>query len=184
MRLFVAAELPDAIKEQLVPLCAGLPGARWVTADQMHVPLRFFGDLGGTLAEDVAEGLSAIRSPGFSLSLAGIGHFGTGRRVRVLWAGVEQEPAFDVLQGKVELAARRAGLNLAGRRFHPHVTLARFRGGSPNLSDYLAYHEPFRTEPFAVREFALISSHLSAEGAIYRPEVRFSLEYAASTAEA
>jgi 2'-5' RNA ligase len=184
MRLFAAVEIPKSVKEQLLPLCAGLPGARWVTADQMHVTLRFFGELDGALAEAVAEGLAAIRAPTFSLSLSGIGHFGNGRRVRVLWAGLDPEPALEVLQGKVEQAARRGGLDLEGRKFHAHVTLARFKGGSPNLAGFLAHHEPFRSETFPVQEFVLYSSHLSAAGAIYRREARFPLADPASGAEA
>ena len=175
MQLFAAVDLPASIRERLLPLCSGLPGARWVTADQMHLTLRFFGTLDGALARDIADALAAIRAPAFRLQLERIGHFGSGRRVRVLWAGVRPEPLLDHLQAKVEHAARRNGLPLESRRFQPHVTLARFRGPSPDLSGYFANFEPFRTDEFDVREFAMMSSSPSSSGTIYRVEERFPL---------
>ena len=175
MRLFVAVDLPDAVKGQLAGLCSGLSGAKCVTRGQMHVTLRFLGQVGTVQAEEVAEVLAEIRAPGFELSLVGVGHFGSGRRVRALWVGVEPSPPLMVLQGKVEQAARSTALPLEGRKFVPHVTLARFRGGSPKLEDYLGQHEPFRAGPFPVEDFVLYSSHLGSEAAIHRAEARYPL---------
>ena len=175
MRLFVAVGLPGAIREQLLRMCAGVRGARWVNTEQMHLTLRFLGELHTAQADDAAERLAQIRAPGFDLLLAGIGSFAAGDRLRVLWVGVEACPALGRLQAKVERAARAAGLGIEARRFHPHVTLARFRNGRVDLSGYLQTYEPFRAGPVPVREFALYSSHLGPAGATYREEMRFPL---------
>lgn len=176
MRLFVAVSLPDSIKADLIPLCMGLPGARWVNSDQMHITLRFLGELEGALAYDLVGALTEVRAPQFDLSLSGIGYFGNSSRLRVLWAGIERSLALEHLQAKIERVARRSGLLLESRRFQPHVTLARFNGSQPNLSNYLSHHEPFQTERFSVYDFVLFSSHLGTKGASYRVEKSYALE--------
>jgi RNA 2',3'-cyclic 3'-phosphodiesterase len=75
-RLFVAIGLPSAVRLRLQGLQAGLPGASWIEPDNMHLTLRFIGEIDGGMAEDVAEALSLISQPSFALSLQGIGHFG------------------------------------------------------------------------------------------------------------
>jgi 2'-5' RNA ligase len=175
MRLFIAVDLPEVVKDRLAELCAGLQGAKWVTRDQMHLTLRFLGEVATVQAEEAAEALAEIRAPAFELSLVGIGYFGTGRRIRALWAGIEPSPPLMVLQGKVEHAVRTAGLPLEGRKFLPHVTLARFKGRSPKLEEHLGLHEPFRAGPFPVENFVLYSSHLGSEAAIHSVKARYPL---------
>lgn len=182
MRLFVAIDLPEETKQRLAAMCAGVPGAKWVGIDQMHVTLRFLGELDGARVRDVVESLAGVRAPAFEIGLHGIGTFGTGNRVRVLWAGVEAGPELGQLHGRVERAVRGAGVEPEGRKFHAHVTLARFKGASPNLAQYLSYHEPFRAGPFTATEFVLYSSHLNSRAAIYRAEARYPLA-AAGVAE-
>ena len=175
MRLFVAIDLPEDLKQRLVSICAGVPGAKWVGIGQTHLTLRFLGDLDGARARDVAESLAGIHEPGFDLGLHGIGTFGNGARVRVLWVGVEAGPELGLLQERVERAVRNAGVEPEGRKFHAHVTLARFSGASPNLAQYLSHHEPFRAGPFTAGEFVLYSSHLNSRAAIHRAEERYPL---------
>ena len=175
MRLFVAIDVPAEIEERLETLCTGLKGARWIGTDRMHLTLRFLGELNTGQANDAAERLGEVRAPAFDLSLAGIGAFGAGRRLRALWVGAEASPTLGQLQAKVEGAARKAGLQLEARRFHPHVTLARFRGVRTDLAGYLSRHEPFRAGPFRVEEFVLYSSRLAEEGPAYRVEARYPL---------
>jgi len=171
MRLFVALSLPDALRARLQGLAAGLPGARWVAPENLHLTLRFIGEVDRQEAEDSDAALAAIRCDSFSLTLAGLGEFGDGRRLRSLWIGAERNEALERLQAKVEQALRRAGLPPEKRKFKPHVTLARFKshpGG--RLEDYFAAHALFRAAPFEVTGFTLYSSYLSHEGAIYTPE--------------
>lgn len=177
MRLFVAIALPDLLRSRLSGLCSGLPGARWVAPENLHLTLRFIGEVEGHDAEDIDAALSAIRSPRFSLTLSGVGDFGDGRRLRSLWVGVEPDEKLERLQAKVEQAVQRAGQPPEKRKFKPHVTLARFNshpGG--RLERYYAEHALFRALPFEVTDFTLFSSYLSHEGAIYSPEALYPLE--------
>lgn len=177
MRLFVALSLPDDLRRDLSGLSCGLPGARWVAPENLHLTLRFIGEVDGHDAEDIDAALSGIRFPRFALTVAGVGEFGDDRRLRSLWAGVEPNEMLDRLQAKVEQAVRRAGQPPEKRKFKPHVTLARFKshpGGK--LKDYFAEQALFRAPAFDVAEFTLFSSYLSHEGAIYSPEAVYPLD--------
>jgi RNA 2',3'-cyclic 3'-phosphodiesterase len=177
MRLFVALDLPDDLRRRLACLCAGLPGARWVAPENLHLTLRFIGEVDGGAAEDIDAALSGIRMPCFPLTLAGVGEFSDGRRLRSVWVGVEANEMLARLQAKVEQALQRAGLAPEQRKFKPHVTLARFKshpGGK--LQDYFTEGALFRSDPFEVTAVTLYSSHLSHDGAIYTPEAVYPLE--------
>jgi len=177
MRLFVALSLPDHLRGRLCGLCSGLPGARWVAPENLHLTLRFIGEVDGRDAEDSDAALSGIRFPRFPLTLSGVGEFGDGKRLRSVWVGVEANEMLERLQAKVEQAVRRAGQPPEKRKFKPHVTLARFKshpGG--RLEHYFAERSLFRCEPFQVTDFTLYSSYLSHEGAIYSPEAVYPLD--------
>lgn len=177
MRLFVAIALPDTLRSRLRDLCNGLPGARWVAPENLHLTLRFIGEVEGHHAEDIDAALSGIHLPRFSLTLSGVGDFGNGRRLRSVWVGVEPSEMLERPQAKVEQAVQRAGQPPEKRKFKPHVTLARFKshpGG--RLESYFAARSLFRCEPFEVTELTLYSSYLSHEGAIYSPEAVYPLD--------
>jgi 2'-5' RNA ligase len=177
MRLFVALCLPETLRSRLCGLCAGLPGARWVAPENLHLTLRFIGEVDGREAEDIDAALSGVRFPRFPLTLAGVGEFADGRRLRSIWVGVENNEMLERLQVKVEHAVQRAGRPPEQRKFKPHITLARFKshpGG--RLQDYFAEHALFRGPPFEVTDFTLFSSFLAHEGAIYSPEAVYPLD--------
>lgn len=177
MRLFVAIFLPDELRAQLAQLANGLPGARWVDEDNLHLTLRFLGELDGAEAADVDEALASLRMPAFDLDFAGVDHFAERRRVRSLWAGVRANPALSRLHDKVEQAVIRTGLPPERRKFRPHVTLARFKSDpGVKLHEYLAQHALFKAAPFCVEKFCLFSCFLSGEGAIYNVEAEYPLE--------
>jgi 2'-5' RNA ligase len=170
MRLFVGLELPPAVRESLAGLAHGLQGARWITPENLHVSLRFIGEVDHGEAEDIDLALAAVRAPAFAMTLSGVGTFGSGAKVRALWAGVEAQPSLMHLQDKIESALVRTGLPPEPRKFKPHVTLARFRSRpGPGLHDYLSGHALFRAGPIEVDGFLLIRSHLSKNGSIYEP---------------
>lgn len=176
MRLFVAIALPEEIRERLSALQHGIPGARWVRPENLHLTLRFIGEVDGRQAQDIDAALAAVRSPGFSVTLAEVGRFGANAKVRALWVGMQTSEPLKRLHAKVEQALQRAGLEPEGRKFRPHVTLARFNGNPRGrLYDYLARHALFRAEPFVAEEFVLYSSFLSQGGAIYRAEAEYPL---------
>jgi 2'-5' RNA ligase len=177
MRLFVALTLPETVRHRLTGLANGLPGARWVKPENLHLTLRFLGEVNNLTAADVDDALAKIHSPGFDLGLNGIGHFGEGRKLRALWVGVEATTELMRLQEKIEQALIRAGLPPEPRKFKPHITLARFKshpGG--RLQTYLAEHNLLRAGPIAMESFELYSSFTSADGAIYRVEASYPLD--------
>jgi RNA 2',3'-cyclic 3'-phosphodiesterase len=177
MRLFVAITLPDPLRSRLCSLCNGLPGARWVAPENLHLTLRFIGEVEGHNAEDIDAALSGIRLPRFPLTLSGVGEFADGRRLRSIWVGVEPSEMLERLQAKVEQAVQRAGQPPEKRKFKPHVTLARFKSHpGAKLQTYFSERSLFRAPPFEVSDFTLYSSYLAHEGAIYSPEAVYPLD--------
>src|ERR1700676_2649546 len=126
LRLFVGIEFPPELKLRLSILSTSIPGARWIDAGNLHLTLRFIGEVGEDVAADIDEALARVRGRRFTLQLAGTGVFG-GNRPRALWVGVERHPELVSLHGKIEQALIRIGLDPEPRKFVPHVTLARLR---------------------------------------------------------
>lgn len=176
IRLFVGLELPEDIRLVLTGIFGGVPGADWEPTENLHLTLRFIGEVSEGDAEDMHDALMRVRAPGFALTLSGVGHFSTGDELRVLWAGVEQSEPLLQLQRNIESALVRAGSPPEGRRFRPHVTLARCAGVSVlRAQGYFAHHALFRAGPFDVDRFTLFSSHRRTDGAIYTPEADYLL---------
>ena len=170
IRLFVALQIPEKVREALVALQGGVPGARWANSDQMHLTLRFIGEVDGDVAHDIDDALAGIRAPSFTLELAGVGEFG-GKNPRALWAGARPNDALLHLQKKVETALQRIGLPPESRKFSAHVTLARMKGAPrEKVVQFLSHYALFATGPFAVDHFVLFSSLLSHSGSIYHAE--------------
>ena len=170
IRLFVALQIPDDVRQRLVALQGGVPGARWANSDQMHLTLRFIGEVDGNVAHDIDDALAGIRAPSFTLELAGVGEFG-GKNPRALWAGVRPNDAILHLQKKIETALQRIGLAPESRKFSAHVTLARMKGAPrEKVVQFLTHLALFASGPFPVDHFVLFSSQLSHSGSIYHPE--------------
>ncbi len=170
IRLFTAIDLPEPVLDSLGRLQTGVPGARWQTREQLHLTLRFIGEVDERDAAAIDEMLSAIHAPRFMLELKAVGEFG-GRNPRALWAGVAQSEPLFLLQRKIESVLQRLGAPPDERKFTPHVTLARLRSTPPGaVMDFLADHGLYTSGPFEVRAFTLFSSHLSPNGSIYTPE--------------
>src|SRR5258708_39724675 len=172
LRLFVGIGLPPDLKLRISLLCTGVPEARWVDAGNFHLTLRFIGEVDEGVASDIDAALLRRSAPRFSRAVAGVGQFGT----RMLWVGVEKSPFLLQLQAKVESALQRAGIPPEGRRYTPHVTLARLRQPlGPRVPAFLAEHALFRAPPFDVDRFSLIASYLTKNGAIYEDQADYPL---------
>lgn len=170
-RLFAAIEIPDDIRDMLSDLDAPLPGARWVDMDDMHLTLRFFGELDGRTARDLADLLAGIQQEPFSLHIKGLGAFG-GREPRTIYAAVEPNEALERLQRAIDRVAMAAGLPSEQRRFTPHVTVARLRNGrDTTIARYLQHAARFDTPPFVVGSFALFSAKAGGGGPYVVEEV-------------
>ena len=178
MRLFVGLELPRLLRERLALLGGGIPGARWVPAENYHLTLRFVGEVVAHRAEEIDHALAGLAAGSFPLSFTGLGTFARGGREVALWVGTERNPRLDHLQNKIETALQRAGLEPERRRFTPHVTLARLGDSvaEHKLAGFLQAHNLFRAGPFEVEHFTLFSSQRGKEASIYTPEVEYPLQ--------
>jgi 2'-5' RNA ligase len=176
IRLFLGIELPEELVRRMALIQTGVERARWVAEENIHLTLRFIGEVPEDVAADAADALATVHAPPFALTVAGAGHFESRRRVRALWLGVERSDALMTLRERIESALVRGGLEPEGRKFKPHVTIARITNGSPGMArTWLAANTMFRAVPFTVARFTLFSSHLGRDKAIYSPEADFPL---------
>jgi 2'-5' RNA ligase len=174
-RLFVAIRPPEAIRDLLIDAMDDSPDFRWQDEDQLHLTLRFIGEVDRPVASDIAGALSRINSPAFELRIAGAGRF-EQRNSGALWAGVEPKAPVAALAAKVERACVQAGLEPEHRAFHPHITLARWKGRrSREVADFLDRRRGLASEPFPVTEFILFESRLSRHGAHYEEVANYGL---------
>jgi 2'-5' RNA ligase len=176
LRLFTGLEIPRATRQRLALIRAPFEGAKWIAAEDMHITLRFAGDIDGRTADEFAEFLGGIRVRPFEVRIADLGAFG-GRDPRVLWAGVSGGPELESLQRANERAARAAGLEADARSFKPHVTLARLRGVRERaVAQFLEENGGLVTEPFLVTRFVLFSARPGYGGPPYAIEAEYPFE--------
>ncbi len=169
IRLFVALDFSDDIRDRLAELGGGVPGAHWTDPSNMHLTLRFIGNVPDDITADIDAALAGLEASGFDLLLNGVGVYGSNRRARVLWAGVERTPALARLQGKVESALVRCGLEPEERKFSPHVTLARLKNAPKDrIGRFLEERGLFRAGPMRIDHFTLYRSLLGKEAAVYK----------------
>lgn len=166
-RLFVAIRPPETVRDVLIDAMDDSPALRWVGDEQLHLTLRFIGEVERPLANDVADSLGRVRFPIFDLRISGIGRFDQ-RKGGSLWAGVEPRRPVAELATKVERACVRVGLEPERRAFHPHITLARWNRRSAEAArDFERRHGDLASNPFPVDRFILFESRLSKHGPHY-----------------
>src|SRR5262245_1652289 len=166
-RIFTALEIPPAVGQSLAMLRGGLPGARWIDPENYHLTLRFIGDIDDSLANEIADMLANVRRTVFELRIDGLASFG-GRRPRAVVATAAPTPALLEVQAKQERMMQRVGLEPEGRKYTPHVTLARLRDtSSREVADYLSTRQPFYAPAFPIGRFVLYSSRASVGGGPY-----------------
>jgi RNA 2',3'-cyclic 3'-phosphodiesterase len=174
-RLFTGVEIPPEVGQALASLRGGLPGARWIDPENYHLTLRFIGDVDDTTAHEVASMLGRVRRGAFELRLDGLSSFG-GRKPRAVVATASQAQPLIEVQAEQERMMQRIGLEPEGRKYIPHVTLARLRDSSSrHVAEYLATRGLFRTSPFRVSRFVLFSSRDSVGGGPYMVEEAYPL---------
>lgn len=174
-RLFVAVRPPRDIRERLLDVMEGVPGARWQDDEQLHLTLRFIGSVDRHMAEDIAAALASLSFPRFDLALAGAGHFGQGSRRATLWAGVTPHDRISTLAKKVDQACQRAGLPPEGRAYAPHITLARLGRTAGPVDPFLSQAAALSSAPWTVDGFCLYESELGSERATYTIAERYAL---------
>jgi 2'-5' RNA ligase len=174
-RLFVAIRPPENIRDLLIDAMDDSSDFRWQDEEQLHLTLRFIGEVDRPIADDLADALSRVHAGPFHARINGVGRF-EQRSAGALWAGVEPKEPLAALAAKVERVCQQVGLEPERRAFHPHITLARWKGRhARELADFLERKRGLRSEPFDVTEFTLFESRLSRHGAHYEEVASYPL---------
>jgi 2'-5' RNA ligase len=175
-RLFVAIRPPRPVRDRLLGLMGGVRGARWLADDQLHLTLRFIGEVERPTAEDVHSALASVRHPRFEIALSGLGAFDRRGDPVTLWAGVTPHEPLKALHKKIDQACLRAGIEPDRRAYAPHITLARLGRGAGPVAPLLESAGGETGPPFEVTEFRLYESALTPDGAVHSEVERYRLD--------
>jgi 2'-5' RNA ligase len=194
MRIFIALDIDDAIRERIQRfmegVCGFAPDARWVRPESLHLTLKFIGEKPAPAVEEIKNALAAVQSERFDLSFRGYGFFPTLKSARVLWVGIESGPQLATLAKKIDDATSALGIPAEERAFSPHLTLARGggRSGAPGWRKGDAANKNFqllqgKLSAMPAPEFGTMSAHafflyeskLMRGGSQYTKLARFSL---------
>lgn len=174
MRLFVALEIPTAVRETLAVLLKSLRALssqpRWVRPENLHVTLKFIGQWPPENLEALRNALTTVRmDQPVTFDFRGLGFFPNEKRPRVFWTGIKASPNLITLASEIDRATEKLGIPREQRPFSPHLTLARFE--PPGLPEKLrAAIQENATRKFGslrTNEFHLIESKLKPSGAEY-----------------
>jgi RNA 2',3'-cyclic 3'-phosphodiesterase len=165
IRLFVAIRPPAQICDQLMAIQGGVEGARWQDDAQLHLTLRFIGDVDARTGDDILIALSSLHAVPFDIAIIGVGSFANNGRTDTLWAGVTPHEPLTALHRKIDHVLIRGGLPTERRAYRPHITLARGRMGPADT--FLNANAALTSPPFAVTHFGLYESSLGSDGARY-----------------
>jgi RNA 2',3'-cyclic 3'-phosphodiesterase len=174
-RLFVAIRLPPAVRARLLDLMGGVAGARWQDEDQLHLTLRFIGEVDRHGALDVDAALSGVHHPSFPIALNGLGAFDRRGEPVTLWAGVAPQEPLRALHKKVDQALFRVGVEPDRRAYAPHVTIARLPRGAGPVQSVLEQSGGITSPPFTVDQFWLYESRFTPDGPLYEVVERYRL---------
>lgn len=177
-RMFVAIALPGPVRDALAALTAPVPGVNWTPTEQLHLTLRFLGDVSVEQREAIIKHLATVRVEPFILPVEGVGAFPPTASPRVVWVGVGRgHPRLHQLRQRVDDALLAAGLlDLDVHVFHPHVTLGRCREDAPaEARHWIRTHREFVAPPFRVEAFSLMESRLLPARAVHTAVQRFAL---------
>ena len=177
LRLFTAVELPVAVKNLLLSLKTNIPGLKWTGAENLHLTLRFIGEVPAQTLPAIKKALRGVIAPHFSLRLSGLGLFERPYQT-ILWAGLESHPQLIALKRGIDKAlAADAGLAPEKGRFSPHITLGRLRDSAPEmLYEFVNRNTNEVREEFAVASFVLFKSTLRPGGAVHQLEEVYPLQ--------
>jgi RNA 2',3'-cyclic 3'-phosphodiesterase len=172
-RLFAGLEIPPHVANVLSDLQEGLWNARWVDPADFHITLRFIGDIGNRMAQDIDSLLADVSRHPIPIRISGLSSFG-GDRPHSVFAVVEPNRHLMELQSEVERLVRACGAEIDKRKFQPHVTLGRLRGGtSLDVAEYLSKFGYFPPQSFTASRFVLYSSRASVGGGPYVVETTY-----------
>ena len=178
-RLFVAIVPPPDIIDRLVDIQWGVRRARWTSPDQLHLTLRFVGEVRDDEAAALEQALRRVPGRPMTLQVKGVGYFPPKGPARALWAGLESADELRelfALRARIDGAFAALGLARDPRRFVPHITLARLRHAQEeSVADWIVGRSLFSTPPFAVNHIVLMRSVLQRSGSEYEVVARVPL---------
>ena len=194
MRLFIALDIDDAIRERIARFVDGVrnfaPDARWVKPESLHVTLKFIGERPNAAVENIRQALAGVSAGSTDILFRGYGFFPTPKSARVFWIGMEVGPQLASLASTIDDKLEALGISKEERAFNPHLTLARSAGGSgsprwrrgdgANAAFQLLQEKlPALAMPefgtMTPREFYLYQSQLSPKGSKYTKLASFTL---------
>jgi 2'-5' RNA ligase len=190
MRLFVAIDLDNAIREKIVRFVEGAsgfaPDVRWMKPEALHLTLKFIGEFPDAKVDELKAALAGVKSSSFDISFSGTGFFPTPKAARVFWIGVHADEQLQKLAAGVDDAVAKLGVEREARAYTPHLTLARAGSGRPSrgkedkpnnrfqkLRERLEKMPPPDFGTMTAREFCLYQSKLSPRGSEYTKLERF-----------
>jgi 2'-5' RNA ligase len=166
MRLFIAIPLPKRVKRKLLDLQQPIDGMRWQSQEQMHLTLKFVGEVDKTTASELRHELDNIVHPDFTMTIAGIGYFPEGKKPKVVWAGIKENENLQELHQKVEGHCEEMGIAPENRSYKPHITLGRTKNTSKRaVTSFINQHKKFTITDTPVSKFVLYESKLHPDGA-------------------
>lgn len=174
-RLFIGLELPDTVTNTLLSLHRTITGARWQSAEQLHLTLRFIGQVDDAMAQAIHQTLTRVEAARFDIALQRISCQGNPNHPRTLWAGVRPTAPLVTLHSEIGNQLSTVGLTPENRRYRPHVTLARFRKNAASVANFLAAHGDLDLPAFTVTHFTLFKSTVSQDGSRYDVIERYPL---------
>jgi RNA 2',3'-cyclic 3'-phosphodiesterase len=194
MRLFIALDIDDEIRERIARFIEGVrgfaPDARWVKPESLHVTLKFIGEQPDDSVEGIKDALKTVSVTATQIRFRGYGFFPTPKSARVFWIGMEADPQLATLAAAIDERMPALGIPKEDRAFSPHLTLARGSGGSgaprwrkgdgPSrafklLQDKLSSLPAPEFGAMTARRFFLYQSKLSPKGSQYTKLARFEL---------
>lgn len=192
MRLFVALDIDSSIRAKIAQFIDGVrgfaPDARWVSAESLHITLKFIGEWPAERLDELKRALATVRGQPAAITFSGTGFFPTPKSARVFWIGIEAGSELAALAAAVDAATSALGIESEKRAFTPHLTLARTGSGRPRRmssdrsnSSFRRLQEKSAAMPAPAfgtmrpREFYLYESKLSPRGAQYTKLASFPL---------
>ncbi|HEV2597790.1 RNA 2',3'-cyclic phosphodiesterase [Sphingopyxis sp.] len=175
-RLFVALRPPRPVRARLIAAMHGISGARWQDDEQLHLTLRFIGEVDRHRAEDIAAALGALHAPAVEARIAGVDLFERQGRPHMIWAKVEPHGPLAALHRKVDQLLARVGVAPETRSFIPHVTMARLNRASGPVASFLASNSDLASPTFLFDHVILYESELGHGGSRYHPVARYPLD--------
>lgn len=173
LRLFFGLEIPESVKQRLLSIQQPIIGARWQSADQLHLTLMFLGNLEAQQLPDVRESARNLPVKPFDLTVSGIGCFGHPDHPKNLWAGVQPVEELAELHDALNQRLALCGFGQEKRTFRPHITLSRFKKQPGSVRELLWEHQEVHAGTFSVNRLALFQSIQGSRGSTYRVLARF-----------